>query len=163
MKLQKKITFLTKPKNFNKVLVLVGLLIVLYLIHRFFLSKEGFESPAEDLEDNVAAQKSVVLFYADWCGHCKKFMPTWDEISTELNDSQSTTKFMKVNCGKPDENEAHAAIMQKYKIKGYPTILTFENGEATEYNGDRSLDGFKSLLDWEIFWVIILSDFFIFL
>ena len=146
-KLQKKFTFLTKPKNFNKVLVLVGFLILLFLVHHFLLSKEGFESSAEELEDNVAAQKSVVLFYADWCGHCKKFMPAWDKISTELNDSQTTTKFMKVECGKPAENPSHATIMEKYKIQGYPTILVFENGESTEYKGDRTMEGLQALLN----------------
>ena len=143
---QKKITFLSKPKNASKVIFLLGFLIVLYLVHRFFLSKEGFDTLAEDFEDKVAAKKSVVLFYADWCGHCKNFMSTWDDASKELNDSQSNVQYMKVDCGKPTENKAHEDIMKKYEIRGYPTILVFENGSSTEFKGDRTLEGLRSVL-----------------
>jgi protein disulfide-isomerase-like protein len=137
-KLQKKLKFLTKPKNGQKVLLLLAILFILFLAHKYILSKEGFASTPENLEDDVAPQKSMVLFHADWCGHCKKFMPTWDSLSSKWNDSQKNVKLMKVDCGKPAENEAHAELMKKYNIKGYPTILVFENGNFTEYEGARS-------------------------
>lgn len=145
-KIQKKITFLSKPKNVPKVLFLVGLLLILYLIYHFLLSKEGFESTPETLEDDIAPQKSMVLFHADWCGHCKKFMPTWDELSSKWNESQNEMKFIKVECGKSAENPEHAEIMKKYNIKGYPTILVFENGKSTEYNQGRDKSSIETFL-----------------
>jgi hypothetical protein len=37
---------------------------------------------------------------------------------------------MKVECGKPNENEAHAELMKKYDIKGYPTIIVLKAGDS---------------------------------
>ena len=65
-KMTKKIKFLTKPNNFKKVIFLVGFLIVLFMIYKYYL-KEGFEGSPDDLEDEVSGQKTVVLFHADWC------------------------------------------------------------------------------------------------
>ena len=146
-KFQKKIQFLTKPKNINKVLFLVGVLIVLFLIHKFYLSKEGFESSPEELENNISGQKTLVLFHADWCGHCKTLMPIWDETSGEINESETDARLIKVNCGDPQNNEQHKMLMEKYSIQGYPTIKIFENGNVKEYEGPRTKEGIKEFLD----------------
>ena len=146
-KVQQKMNFLMKPNNMNKVLILLAILLVLYLVHHFLLSKEGFESSAEELEQHVGEkQKSMVLFYADWCGHCKQFMPEWDKISNEINEVQENVKLIKVNCGDPQNNKTHKKIMDTYSIQGYPTIKVIENGNAKEYDGDRTSSGIKSYL-----------------
>lgn len=145
-KIQKKITFLSKPKNMTKVLFLVGFLLVLFLIHKHFLSREGFESTPEELEDKIASKKSMVLFHADWCGHCKKFMPTWDSLSSKWNESQDEVQFIKVDCGNPKENPEHRAIMEKYGIQGYPTIFVFEGGNGTEYSQGREATDIEAFL-----------------
>ena len=96
-----------KPKNIYKVLLLFAVLAILYFIHRQFLAKEGFVSSAEDFEKNISGEKALVLFHADWCGHCKKFMPEWDKISKEINSSDNGVKLMKVECGDASNNQKH--------------------------------------------------------
>jgi protein disulfide-isomerase-like protein len=146
-KLQKKLMFLMKPKNLYKVLILLVILGILYFIRQHFLAKEGFASTAEEFEEEIAGGKALVLFHADWCGHCKKFMPQWDAMSKEINDSESGVKLVKVECGDASNNEKHAEIMKKYSIKGYPTILSFdEAGNHSEYEGDRSKEGITQFL-----------------
>ena len=68
--------------------------------------------------------KKVMLFYADWCGHCKKIKPQWDEASTEIGNE----KMIKVNVGEgtPEQKE----LMEQYDVNGFPTILIFENGQS---------------------------------
>ena len=146
-KLKKKINFLMKPKNSQKVMFLIGFLILLFLLHHFYLAKEGFESSPEDLEDNVSGQESIVLFYADWCGHCKKFMPQWDSLSSSINESNKKVKMMKVNCSKPSENEKQAQLMEKYKVQGYPTIIKVKNNQAQEYNGKRTKEDLEKFIN----------------
>ena len=145
-KMTKKFKFLTKPSNINKVLFLLGFLLVLFLVHKHFLSQEGFESTPEELEENVAAKKSMVLFHADWCGHCKKLMPQWDQLSSKWNDTQDEVQFIKVECGNPKENEEHKKIMEKYNIQGYPTIYMFENGKGEEYKGSRDASALEKAM-----------------
>ena len=113
-KLQKKIMFLMKPKNMYKVLILLLVLGILYFIRQHFLAKEGFESNAEELEQTISGKKALVLFHADWCGHCKKFMPEWNKISNEVNDMQDDVMLLKVECGDASNNSKHAEIMKKY-------------------------------------------------
>lgn len=145
-KIMKKVNFFTKGDNMNKVLLLISILLVLYLVYNRYL-KEGFETQAENLEDTLAGEeKCLVLFYAEWCGHCEKLMPEWNEAANEINDMESGVKLMKVECGKPQENESHKMLMSKYSIQGYPTIKYFVNGEAKDYDGERSKDGIKSFL-----------------
>ena len=145
--MQKKMKFFTKSNNMQKVLFLVGLLLILFFVHKYFLAKEGFASSVDELEDNMSKQKSMVLFYADWCGHCKNFLPKWDQMSSSWNNSNENVKMIKVECGKPDENNAHRELMEKYEIEGYPTILVFKDGKATKYEGKRDENSLLSYLN----------------
>ena len=144
-KMTKKIKFLTKPNNFKKVIFLLGFLIVLFMFYKYYL-KEGFEGSPDDLEDEVSGQKTVVLFHADWCGHCKNFVPQWDKLTSSWENQESDVKIMKVECVKPNEKKEHSEIMEKYNIKGYPTILIFDNGSHTEYTGDRDIVSISNYL-----------------
>lgn len=148
-KLMKKLNFLMKGNNMNKVLFLAAILLVLYVLHTKFLSKEGMEMPAEDVEEALAVsqEKTLVLFHADWCGHCKNLMPKWDKAASEVNAMEGAgVKMVKVECGKPNENDSHKMLMEKYQIKGYPTIKYFENGSVKEFTGERTEEGLKSFL-----------------
>lgn len=133
-----------KPKNLPKLILLVGILLILYYVYKTYL-KEGFELKPTDIESeiNKGNDKKLVLFYADWCGHCKKLKPTWDETAEEVN--KNGNKMLKVNCGKKSEEEEE--IMKKYNIEGYPTILVFKNGKPTDYEGDRTSEAFKEELN----------------
>ena len=44
-------------------------------------------------------EKVVLIFHADWCGHCKRFLPIFDEVSKYLIISQ-TWKLLKIPCSK---------------------------------------------------------------
>ena len=147
-KLQKKLMFLLKPKNLRKVLILVAVLALLYVIRQRFLAKEGFESTPDEFEQSISGKKALVLFHAEWCGHCKKLMPEWDKASEEVKSMENeNVMLVKVECGNPKKDETHADVMNKYNIKGYPTIISFdESGQHSEYNGERSKSGMLSFL-----------------
>jgi protein disulfide-isomerase-like protein len=130
-----------EPKNLPKLLLLLAVLLVLFLVHRYFL-KEGFESKSGDLEEDIADGKKVVLFYADWCGHCKEFKPVWDETAKEVNKDEK--KMIKVNCGEGTIEDKK--IMEKYQVDGYPTIIIFEDGKPKKYDGKRTKEDLLAVI-----------------
>jgi protein disulfide-isomerase-like protein len=138
-----------KSNNLYKVLFLLAILCLLYYIHKNYITKEGMACEAEDFEDKINGKKALVLFHAPWCGHCKKFIPEWDKITSEAESKldESSTILLKVDCGDSQNNSTHAKIMEKYNIKGYPTIMSFdETGNHVEYEGDRSKNGIFKFL-----------------
>jgi protein disulfide-isomerase-like protein len=130
-----------RPNNLPRLALMLAILLALYFVYTNYL-KEGFELAPAKLEDEIATGKKLVLFYADWCGHCKKIKPEWDETAKEINKEDK--KMLKVNCGGGSEEEKE--IMSKYNIDGYPTIIVFDNGVASPYEGKRDKESFMSAL-----------------
>jgi thiol-disulfide isomerase/thioredoxin len=68
------------------------------------------------------SQKSLTLYYADWCPHCKPLFPLWKK----LNVPGVTIRMLE----QKQNNE--------FKVQGYPTIV-YRDGKTTEmYRGERS-------------------------
>ena len=75
--------------------------------------------------------KTVVDFYATWCGPCKMLAPIVEQISEEYTD----VKFVKVNV---DDAQNTAA---QYDVASIPTLVTIENGkEVVKSVGVKSKD-----------------------
>lgn len=141
-KKMKDIKSLFTPKNLPRLIITVIILGVLYFVYdKYLKEKEGFETQSNNLDNEVKSGTKLVLFYADWCGHCKKIKPIWDETATEVNTDE--VKMIKVNCGEGSEKDQE--VMKKYSIDGYPTIIKFINGKPSMYNGDRDSDSFKEV------------------
>ena len=66
---------------------------------------------------------TIVDFYADWCGPCRKLAPIVEEIEQELSDK---IKFTKINT---DEN---IEVAKEYQVSGLPTLLVINNGKVVE-------------------------------
>ena len=86
----------------------------------------------------ISTQKpAMVLFYAPWCGHCKKAMPEWENAAGESD----VTAYVKVNC---DEERN---LCSQYGVQGYPTIKFFGGGKVEDYSGARTSSSFVSFSD----------------
>lgn len=65
----------------------------------------------------------VVDFWAPWCGPCKMIAPVLDEIAKENGDR---VRIVKVNI------DDEPALMQRFGIRGVPTLLFFHGGEQRD-------------------------------
>ena len=124
---------------------IVGLLIVLlcliaaslYVYKKTISSKiKDTYAPNQEFISN-SADKSAVLyyFYTTWCPHCKKTMPIWDELVSELNNNELngvTLTLIKVDCDKEQ------ALAESCNVQGYPTIKLVYGDKTVEY--DAKLD-----------------------
>tara|TARA_R110000868_G_scaffold344581_1_gene605611 strand:- start:68 stop:331 length:264 start_codon:yes stop_codon:yes gene_type:complete len=67
-------------------------------------------------------KKTVIKFYANYCGPCKIYGPTFDRVKQDLQD---IIKFTEVNVENDEEN-----LSGEYKIKGIPHTILLEDGEV---------------------------------
>lgn len=78
----------------------------------------------------------MIKFYAPWCDHCRAMAPAWAELAREMTGK---LRIGEVNCN--EENR----LCRDIRLRGYPTILFFQGGEKTEYDGLR---GLGDLVSW---------------
>jgi protein disulfide-isomerase-like protein len=124
-------------------MMVVIVLLVIYFYMRY--SKEGFECKPLELDDYIKSSDStLVLFYADWCGHCKELKPVWLEAAKKANVKKE--RMVMINVGEDGDKDAQS-LVKKYDIEGYPTILVFQNGSYTQYQGSRSVDSFLDAVE----------------
>ncbi|EPY22551.1 protein disulfide-isomerase [Strigomonas culicis] len=73
-----------------------------------------------------------VLFYAPWCGHCKKLHPVFDKLAEAFEKED-------VLIAKLDATE-NDVDRELFEVKGFPTLYFIKNGAGISYSGDRTLE-----------------------
>lgn len=84
----------------------------------------------------------LVMFYAPWCGHCKKAKPEFTAAADVFKD-ESKIEFAAIDC------TTHSSVCNVYEVKGYPTIKLFQylNKEPVQdYSGGRTKEDFVKFM-----------------
>jgi thiol-disulfide isomerase/thioredoxin len=79
----------------------------------------------------------LMLFKADWCGHCKQFKPTWENISKAY---ESKFNFIVYDADTQKEK------FEEYKVDAFPTILAKKDNNIITYKGERSIHDLTNFL-----------------
>ena len=74
-----------------------------------------------NFRSTVAAGKTVVDFWAAWCGPCRQIAPVIEALAAERSD----VRFGKLNV---DENPRTA---QAFGVQGIPLLVFFRDGSET--------------------------------
>ncbi len=78
----------------------------------------------------------VILFYAPWCPYCQSVKETW----CDLGEKAIFYKVRAVNCEKEQSLKNKIEEDMPELIKGYPTMIIYNNGEPSEQIGKTEND-----------------------
>ncbi|XP_033152968.1 protein disulfide-isomerase A3 [Drosophila mauritiana] len=113
------------------------------LLLGFIAISSGAEQDVLELGDDDFAttlkqhETTLVMFYAPWCGHCKRLKPEYAKAAEIVKDDDPPIKLAKVDC-----TEAGKETCSKYSVSGYPTLKIFRQDEVSQdYNGPREASG----------------------
>lgn len=102
-------------------------------------------APAESFEDQTKPTK-IIVFFAPWCHHCRKFMGGDDSIWEQLKRKHSNKKkllFDQVNCEEKPE------LATEFGIKEFPTILKIKPDGVKQFTGDRTVEALEGFIGSE--------------
>ena len=122
-------------KNLQIALIVVLVLAAIGLVvFHFTQSNSGSKHSAHTAsKQNV----EVMLFTATWCGHSKRFQPTWKKL-------QATVKGVKFTTVDVDQDKATA---KKFGVSAMPTIIMKKGNSLFKYSGDRSYQSMVNFIN----------------
>lgn len=82
----------------------------------------------------------LLLIHATWCGHCKQFMSTFNEINADIGSKFACASI------ESEQLKGQNILTSALNFQGYPTICFFDKDGLIigQYNGNRDK---RSMLD----------------
>lgn len=89
--------------------------------------------------DTAVPEKTarLIMFYVNWCPHCRKAKPVWAQLKTKLDGhtiNGTTLSVEMVNC-EADKKQAAA-----FKVNAYPTFKLATKDKIFSYKGPARVD-----------------------
>jgi protein disulfide-isomerase A1 len=92
----------------------------------------------ELVKDRKDGAGVFLMYYAPWCGHCKKLIVQWKALADDLIDEQRIV-IAKLDATENDSPEP---------IQGFPTVVFYPpSGEKEVYRGERTLEDLKEFVE----------------
>jgi len=91
----------------------------------------------DTFDEKTATGDWLLEFYAPWCGHCKKLIPTYEELATKVKGQYNIAK---IDC------TVEKGLATRYAVTGFPTIKFLKAGQLYDYTGARVADAFVEYL-----------------
>ena len=76
-----------------------------------------------NFDTEIKSGVTLVDFWAEWCGPCRRLAPTVDAIAAEYDGRVSVGKM------NMDEN---SDVPFRFMIRGIPTLLIFKDGQLAD-------------------------------
>lgn len=129
--------------GFAVLLAVIGYIVYVYSRPKL-LTKINGDSNEQQSSNNDA---EIMFFFADWCPHCKKAKPHWEEVKQSYSGkvvNGYTMVFTEIDCSK--ETEEMKKTTAEYEIEGYPTIKLIKDGQVIEYDAKPDKDTLEKFI-----------------
>ena len=118
--------------------LILGAVIVAVLLYLKFTSFEGFA--------DTKGTDNFVLYYAEWCPHCKDVKPIFKSWAADKGSVQVNGKTVFVSMVEADAAGSKEKMAGK-NIRGYPTMMLEKaDGKLVEFSGSRDETGWMEFL-----------------
>lgn len=106
---------------------------------------ESYDSKHTESSTNTNTNKSadLYLFYTEWCPHCKKTKPEWEQLKKSYQNEKINgykLNFIEVDC------EANQELANKFNITGYPTIKLIKGNQIIEFDAKPDVKTLEKFL-----------------
>ena len=132
----------------NKTYIIGGVIGVLFFLivgyFLYFRSSSSSDTTTEYHANRENASKSegnkkasVLFFSAQWCPHCQKAKPEWENFKGEYEGkviNGYTLVFTDYDC--TEETPENEAIMKKYNIEGFPTVKLIKDNQIIDFDAN---------------------------
>ena len=133
-------------------ITVIGIIIILYYYVFKPVSEKTVSYSANAEHDTYSSQNGkdaeIMLFYVDWCPHCKTAKPAWNDVKSEYENKTINgykVIFTEVNCTEETAEVEH--LMNKYNIEGFPTIKLLKDGQVVEYDAKPTKETLTQFLN----------------
>jgi thiol-disulfide isomerase/thioredoxin len=93
-------------------------------------------------------EAEFMLFYVDWCPHCKTAKPEWEKVKEKYQGKTVngyTVVFKDINC--TNETPEVEQMISQYKIEGYPTIKLVKDGQVIDFDSKPTQSSLEQFLN----------------
>ena len=131
------------------VMALILILVGYYTYKQYVDNQTSFKANRERMtKDNSNKTATMMLFFVDWCPHCKTAKPEWEALKSQYEGTSIngyTIMFVEHNC--TAESDEVSQLMDKYKIEGYPTIKLLKDNQVIEYDAKPTKSTMEQFLN----------------
>lgn len=141
----------------SKYLVLITILGIVvftyfsyYGYNNYFKNKYFENMEILDVANSGRNEEVVIMFFhADWCPHCRKAQPIWDEFVSKYSSNKINgykVVFQDVDCTN-DKNTQTQTKLEKYNVESFPTIKMVKDNDVIDFDSKITATTLEAFVD----------------
>ena len=134
------------------ILAIVFIATAIYVYSKYFSNASKLYSANREYTQGTSGgngtQAEIILFYVDWCPHCKTAKPIWEQVKAEYANKTINgyhVIFTEINC--TNESPDVEAVIEKYRIEGYPTIKLLKGDQVIDFDAKPTVSTLTQFLN----------------
>ncbi len=138
-------TLPSSTKHICCIVIILALLALCCYCIRCLCKKE--HTTTEPFNGGKSGNKTMFFFRADWCGHCTRFKPVWDDFKTESKKKFPDLELIELNV----DDEASKPLMEKHNVRGFPhVVLTGDSMDDVVFNKNRTKEDLLAFIQEQL-------------